>query len=162
MTDELVQRFKELREAGRHEEAIQEQLALAATATDVNERADLLGCAVTEYCILGRLGEARQITDELPAMETTDPETRLSIEFGDACLLLQEGKTAEGAAALASILQRHRELLERPWLQFLHEEIQWRRAVALVGLRRFREALPILREAVSFDLEDAEHMEGGL
>jgi tetratricopeptide (TPR) repeat protein len=157
MTSELLQHFVELRETGRHEEAIREYRALAAAAKDANERADLLAGAEIEYCILGRLAEARQIVDELLAMETSDPEIRLSIEFDDACLLLLEGRTADGAEAFASMLQRHRELLERPWLRFLYEEIQWRRAVALVELRRFGEALPILQEAVSFDLEDVEH-----
>ena len=109
-----------------------------------------------EYFILGRFEEARGLVEELPRMDVSDRGLRLNFEFFDACLLIQWGKREEGAAAFASMVQRYQEMLKDPELRYHYEDIQYRRALALAELSRCAEALPILKEAVSFSFEKAE------
>jgi tetratricopeptide (TPR) repeat protein len=53
------------------------------------------------------------------------------------------------------MLDRYREVLKDIEHRYLYEDIQYRRGLALFGLSRFNEALPSLREAVSFSYDHA-------
>ena len=52
------------------------------------------------------------------------------------------------------MLDRQAEAFKEPEYRYLYEDIQCRRASVLVALSRFKEALPILREAVSFSFDE--------
>lgn len=152
-----LQDFKhltELENSGRIEEAIRESQIRLAKATDPNEKASLLGGIHVSYCKLGRLAEARQTLDQLKQIEISDLEVRLNAEFCEPCLLIQEGKREEGVTAFATMLQRHSEAFKEDRFRYLYEDIQCRRALVLVGLSRFKEALPILKEAVYFSFDE--------
>jgi tetratricopeptide (TPR) repeat protein len=149
------ERLAELYSSGQYEDLIRESRILLAEATDANDAASILGGVVESYSILGRLEEARQTLGELQQLNITDLEIRLNTEFSAACLSVQEKKLEEGAAAFASMLQRHSEALKEQRFRYLYEDIQCRRALALVELEKFTEALPILRQAVSFSFDKA-------
>jgi len=104
---------------------------------------------------LGRLKEARRALDQMKGLEISDLEVRLNAEFCEPVLLIEEGKYEEGLAAFAAMLNRHSEAFKDPEYRYLYEDIQRRRAIALFGLSRYKEALPLLREAVSFSFDRA-------
>jgi len=145
----------ELTNSGRTEDAIRESGMLLAKATDANEKASLLTGALVLCSRLGRFGEARQTLDQIRQLEISDAEVRLNAEFCEPCLLMDEGKHEEAVLAFASMLQRNRDILGEALFRYLYEDIQSRRALALFGLSRFTEALPILQEAIGFSFEEA-------
>jgi tetratricopeptide (TPR) repeat protein len=149
------ERVNQLQKSGRVEEAIQECDRLLTRAVDDDERASLLNGELICYAILGRMGEARRVLGQMQQLHPSEVDIRLSPEFCGACLLLQEGKFEEGISALAAMLQRYGGALKEERFRYLYEDIQCRRALALVGISRFADALPILKEAVSFSFNQA-------
>jgi tetratricopeptide (TPR) repeat protein len=141
--------------AGRPEEAIRESQALLTQTNDPNEKASLLTGVHVFYCQLGRLKEARQALDQLKQLEISHLGIRLNAEFCEPTLLIQEGRYEEGLATFAAMLHRHSEAFKDAEHRYLYEDIQCRRALALFGLSRYKDALPILREAVSFSFNQA-------
>jgi tetratricopeptide (TPR) repeat protein len=144
----------ELRNPGHIDDAIRESEILLEQTSDPDERAGLLTGEHVCYCILGRLTEARRVLAEIQRLEISDAEVRLNAEFCEPCLLIAEGKVEEGVSAFSLMLQRNGELFREARFRYLYEDIQSRRAWALFGLSRCGEALPLLREVVSFSLED--------
>ena len=149
------ERIAELRNSGRIEDAIRESQILLAETTDAKEKASLLTGLQVFYCVLGRLVEARQTLVQLPHLEIPDLGIRLNVEFCEPTLLTLEGRYEEGISAFAAMLDRHCETLKEPQFRYLYEDIQCRRALALVSISRFKEALPILREDISFSFDEA-------
>jgi tetratricopeptide (TPR) repeat protein len=149
------ERIAELRTSGRLEDAIRESQVVLREATDSNEKASLLTGVLVFYCTLGRLKEARQALDQLKQLHISDLEVLLNAEFCEPTLLVQEGKSEEGVSVFAAMLQRYSNIFKEDRFRYLYEDIQCRRALALVGLSRFKEALPILGEAVSFSFDQA-------
>jgi tetratricopeptide (TPR) repeat protein len=150
-----LERIAELRNSGRLEEAIEESQILLAETTDANEKASLLTGIHVFYCALGRLVEARQTLVQLQQLEISDLGVRLNVEFCEPTLLIQEGRYEEGISAFAVMLDRHSQTLKEAQFRYLYEDIQCRRGLALFGLSRFREALPVLKEAISFSFDEA-------
>lgn len=140
----------ELGDTGRLEDAIQESHALLKQTNDPDEKASLLTGVHVFYCRLGRLKEARQTLDEMKKLGVSDLGIRLNAEFCEPAFLIHEGKYDEGLSAFAAMLNRHSKAFNDPEHRYLYEDIQCRRALTLFGLARYNEALPILREAVSF------------
>jgi tetratricopeptide (TPR) repeat protein len=151
------QRIAELQDSGQFEEVIRESKILVGETTDPNEQASLLFDGIVACQILNRLGEARQMLDKLKRLDISDVEGRLNAESCEPCILIQENKLKEGEALFAAMLQRNSEALMQPDLRYLYEDIQRRRAFASVELSRFNEALPILRDAISFSFEDPDY-----
>jgi tetratricopeptide (TPR) repeat protein len=149
--EELVQ----LEDSGRFEEAILESERLLEQAVDDDQRASLLKGQLTCYLRLGRSADARGVLGQMKQLHPSEMEIRLNAEFCEPCLLLQEGKFEEGISALAAMLQRYGGALKEERFRYLYEDIQCRRAFALVGISRFADALPILKEAVSFSFNQA-------
>jgi tetratricopeptide (TPR) repeat protein len=148
-----LQHLAELRD---FEGVVRESQILLGETTDPSEQASLLIDGIAACQHLNRLGEARQILAKLKRLDIPDVEGRLNAEFCEPCILIQENKLEEGVALLAAMLQRHSEALMQPNLRYLYEDVQRRRAFVFVELNRFSEALPILREAISFSFEAAE------
>jgi tetratricopeptide (TPR) repeat protein len=150
------QRIAELQDSGQFEEVIRESQAALRETTDPNEQASLLIDGINASEFVGQLREARQMLDKLKRLHIPDVESRLNAEFCEPVLLTWEEKLKEGVAAFAAMLQRHGELLRQPDFRYLYERIQSRRALALVELERFTEALPIAQEAVRFSFDNQE------
>lgn len=144
-----------LRNSGRIEDAIRESQIVLGETTDVNEKASILTGVHVFYCTLGRLQEARQTLDQLKQLEISHLGIRLNAEFCEPTFQIQEGRYEEGLSAFTAMLDRHSEAFNEPEHRYLYEDIQCRRALTLFGLSRSKEALPILREAVSFSFNQA-------
>jgi tetratricopeptide (TPR) repeat protein len=144
----------ELDKSGRIEEAIRESQILLAETSDVNEKASLLGGMHVSYRKLGRLKEARQTIEQMKQLEIEDLGIRLNSEFCESTLLVQEGRWEEGLSAFAAMLDWHSEAFKDSEYRYLYEDVQCRRASTLVLLSRFKEALPILKEALSFSFDE--------
>ncbi len=148
------ERLTELVSSGRIDDAIQESLVFLAKSTDPNEKASLLLGIVVDCMKLGRLEEARRMLGQLQELDISNLEGRLNAEFCEPCLLIMENQQEEGLSAFAAMLERNSEAFKEEPFRYLYEDIQCRRASALAGLSRFKEALPILREAISFSFDE--------
>lgn len=153
------QRLEALSNSGKIEEAILEARALMPKAETADERAALVGGILTDFAKLGRLREARLALAQLKRIPGTSPHMQRITEFHEAVQMLQEDRFQRGAAALGRILERHPEISRDEEYRWLYEEIQERRASALVRLKRYSEALPILVEAASSFSFDHSHVE---
>lgn len=146
-------RLMELDRTGQTEEVIREAQGLLSETTTADERASALINLCVSYAKLGRLAEARQALEQTKRLEISHLGIRLNAEFCEPTLLMQEGKYEDGLSGFAAMLNRNREALKDPEHRYLYEDIQCRRALTLVGLSRYKEALPILREAASFSFD---------
>jgi tetratricopeptide (TPR) repeat protein len=84
------------------------------------------------------------------SLPVKDKFVRMIVDFGDASMVTQMGKVEEGALKFKRILEENQDQLASPELRYLYEDIQERRAFALAGIDRHAEALPLLKEALSF------------
>src|SRR5205823_7722703 len=76
----------------------------------------------------------------------------LQRDFIDGSLYDQERKPQEAYLRLTSILSNYSERLSRPDVRFMYEDIQLRRGFDATSTGKFKEALSILKECLSFDL----------
>jgi tetratricopeptide (TPR) repeat protein len=155
MQPNAFDRLAELRASGQHEEVLRESQKLLAETSDPDMQASLLIDGIGACLNLGKLNEARRLLTQLQRLDVSDLEGRLNAAFCEPCLLVQESRLEEGAAAFAAILRKHRDTFARPQFRYLYEDIQCRRGLALAELGRYTEALQILKEAVSFSFDDA-------
>jgi len=146
-------RLFELRDTGRTEEAIHYAEELLAEASDPRDTGSLLTSVISFSLDLGRVAEARLVLQRLKGREIPDLEVRLNAEFYEPRLLIQEGRAEEGLTAFAAMLDRDGKFLREDRFRYLYEEIQCRRAWALIELSRFADALPIARESMSYAFE---------
>jgi len=150
--DAQFEHIAEVGDSGRPEDAIREAQALLGHASN-DEKAALLGGMHVNFCKLGRLGDAWETLEQLKQLQASDISFQLITTFYEATLLIQERKYEAGASAFAAALERHRDAFQEARFRYLYEDIQCRRAEALVFLSRCNEALPILREALSFTFD---------
>jgi tetratricopeptide (TPR) repeat protein len=145
-----------LRDAGRIEDAIELARSLANQTTDVNEKASLLLSQVTAHCLLGNLGAAGAVLSEIKRCAPDDVEVLLNVRFAEGCYLIQKGDVNDGLASFESTLQQFGQTLRSGQFRYLYEDIQRRRAFALVSQNRWSDALPLLSEATTFAFEGME------
>ena len=151
-----LENANELCEAGRTEEAALEFHAMAQETDDPDEKAATLANEHKCYCQLGQFDRANETMRIMRSLPVKDKFVRMIVDFGDASMVTQMGKLEEGALKFTRILEENQEQLGSPELRYLYEDIQERRAFALVGVDRHAEALPILKEAVSFTTDRAD------
>ena len=156
MDSERFEKAKKLEEDGRTEDALREYTAMALEAVDHDEKAALLANELKCLCRLGQLDKAEGALAQIRELPLRDPYVRLVVDFGEACLtaLIQQPEAA--ASKFKAILDSNRELLAGPEQRDLYEGIQERRAFELVRLEKYDEALPILKEALSFTGEESD------
>jgi tetratricopeptide (TPR) repeat protein len=142
--------------AGRNEGAAREFHAMAEEAEYPDEKAGLLINEHKCYVQIGKLDKANEIMRQIRALPVEDKSIRMIVDFGDACMTTQMGKLEEGVFRFEKILQSNQEELRNPENRYLYEDIQERRGFALTSLRRYTEALPILKEAVSFSTDKSD------
>jgi len=156
MYSEKLQYAIELRDTGHVPEAVEELRAIASQTDDLNEKIQAFGNLVVCYRLLGSLSDARaawQNARELASSTTeVQPDLDLYINFLDACLLNEEGKIEEASKKFTRLFHDYADAFKSPENRELYEDIQHRRANTLIELGRFREALPLLEEVITFDL----------
>lgn len=126
------------------------------STSDRNQRAYLSFSKASCYGILGRFKEARmQLKLALQETQTADSDGQITFDFMEAMLLQREGRYKEALGSFDAALQQHSKRLNQAELRFMYEDIQDRRGFLLVQLNRFQEAIPVLRECLSFASQDS-------
>jgi tetratricopeptide (TPR) repeat protein len=153
MNASVIQNAIELRDPTLAREALREIDLLLGSTPDPNERVYLLFSKSSCYGILGNFEEARKQLSLALEQEPEGPNTRLTVDLYEGLLCQQEGNYRGAHDRLSAALSKHTQRLNQPELRFMYEDIQKRRAFLSVTLRQFQNAIPLLREILSFDLE---------
>lgn len=82
-----------------------------------------------------------------------DIDTKLSFEFHQGLLYQHEGEYLKALRTFEMLLLHYGQSLTRSEVRFMYEDIQQRRAFLSVSLERFKDAIPLLGEILSFNLE---------
>jgi tetratricopeptide (TPR) repeat protein len=106
--------------------------------------------------VLGRFSDARKQLDLVLKYAPDDPNICLQRDFIGGSLYDQERKPEEAFVRLTSVLSSHSEQLSRTDMRFMYEDIQLRRGFDAASIGRFEDALPILKECLSFDLKSTD------
>jgi tetratricopeptide (TPR) repeat protein len=162
--EEKFMQICSLRDEGKLQEAAEGFEKLADDTADPLDRAGiLLNAASTNRALRSydlakqQLKEARVSippTSTLPFIE--DSQARplsllLGIETEEAYICWVEGKREEALAKLNRLVERHGEALRDPVFREGYHYMQLLRAYLLTDLGNWREALPILVDAESYD-----------
>lgn len=139
-------------DSGRSEEALKEFRAMSALSADRTDVALLLLGEVNCLAALGNLEEARRQLRQ--ATELGMPDLGPNIEFAEAGLCTSEGKHQDSLEKLNRLLINRADFLARTDNRYLYEEIQLRRALLLVHLQCFKDAIQLLHEALSFEVTE--------
>jgi tetratricopeptide (TPR) repeat protein len=148
----IIQHAIEGRDPALAKEALGQIDLLLGSTTDPNEKVYLLFSKSSCYGILGNFQEARTQLSLALQQQPEDPHTRLTFEFNGGLLYQQEGSYGKALERFSTVLSSHSERLKQSELRFIYEDIQQRRAFLSVTLCQFKEAVPLLREILSFDL----------
>jgi len=143
--------FIELRDSGRVQDALRELPDLLSTAADAQERASIMLNESACYQLIGRLEDASRC---LRAARKLTGRDDIYTNYVGADLLIDEGKYAEAAAALQRLRGDHAAELARPEERDLRDKVLVKLGILLAQLQRDREALPLLQQALSLQLDD--------
>lgn len=154
----------ELRDEGKLREAFDEFLGVAAGIDDPIDKAGVLLNAVTTLNVAGEYEEARRhlsaarllvpsLAESLVEGQYDDRLFKLqaSLDFEDAEIFSFEGRLEIALAKFDSILEKYGQRLQQLQFRETYEMVQSRRGFLRVDLGRWREALPVLEEAESFE-----------
>lgn len=154
MSEISLENLIKLQEAGQVDEALKLFAREVDTATDGKQKALALLGMITCHLMENRLRDAARTLDEVKRLGlAADDDVSLLLAHQTALLLIAEGKVRQGLRQFAFILQRYPRLSTDPSLRDLYEDIQQRRAFALVSSGQFHDALPILEECRSFSFD---------
>jgi len=149
MEQSPFQNTTKLRDSGCWDEAARQFHRLATQADNRDEKAALLINEHRCHCDAGRLDEAEGVLKQIRDLRPNDPVVRLIVDFGEACMI-QAGQPERGLEKFEEMLPRYADLLQNSH-RYLYENIQKRRGVTLVNLVKHADAIPILKEASSFE-----------
>ncbi len=152
MNESAIQRAIEAGDPDSAAEAIKEIDLRLRSSTDGKERANLLLNKAVFNGILRRFDESRKQLALALEQAPEDPDIHIQYDFIEGSLYDQEGKPSEAFVRLTAMLSNYSERLAHPAFRFMYEDLQLRRGLALARLESFGEAIPLLKEALSFDL----------
>ena len=97
---------------------------------------------------------------ELASQQTPndDPGFQLSLEFIASSMCDEEGRSGEALVRLTAVWSKHNEQLNVREFRSIYEDIQLRRAFDSVKVGEWRNAIPLLRECLSFDMKLGERI----
>lgn len=121
-------------------------------ASDSKQRAELLLQLAVQHGLAGRFDDARRSLEEANANAPDDGQIRIAREYIDGVLFHEQSNCDAAFRKLTAVLENFATELRNPELRFMYEDIQRRRAVELVQLLRFEEAVEVCDECLSFDL----------
>jgi tetratricopeptide (TPR) repeat protein len=154
--NDLVDRALESGDPALAEEAIREVDLQLTSVSETKDMASLLLAKALLNGFLHRYSDARRQLAQALEQAPTDPDVRFSHDVIDASLYDQEGKPEQAYIRLTAVLSRYSERLSRSDARSIYEDIQQRRAFDLFWLKRFEDAVPLLKECLSFDLKAIE------
>ena len=101
----------------------------------------------------GRFEDAERLAIEAKNLVPGNRQACAEIDLFRARSLLKAKKLDEGVRNLAAILTEYADWFRNPESREVYEMVQLQRAFSLVHLERNEKALPLLEEALSFQLE---------
>jgi tetratricopeptide (TPR) repeat protein len=152
------QRFEyalKLKQSGRLEEALREFHAVAESASDLKDKVIVLLNEVSCASILRRFDYARELLRQVANILPEDSQLEIELRLHEASILIDEGKYSDALQALDALLPDCMQLRNTEY-SYIYEGLQVRRGYMLVHLGRYKEAYEQLREAVTFDLQEAD------
>jgi tetratricopeptide (TPR) repeat protein len=132
---------------------------LIASAKDTELKAQLMLLQVQWLIKAGKLDDAKKLLDDAGNLLPATEQARQLHDFFEVDVLIAEERYEDALKKLDNLHQIHRAVGKRPNsahlldLDDLNEGIQLRRGVVLATLERYGEALPILEEVLSLDVE---------
>src|SRR6266700_2712394 len=154
MDESLVQRAVESGDPAIADEAFRQYDSEIQQSSNERQRAELfLGKAVL-YGVFLRFKESRRSLDLALAQSPSNPDIQLQADHIGASLYDQEGNHEKAFERLTAVMHKHhRRLTTQPDLRFAYEDIQVRRGLDAVWIGQFQEAVPLLKECLSFALK---------
>lgn len=151
----LIQRAVESRNPTLAMQALDDIAGLLDRTTDVHERRYLLFSRSSCYGVLGDFVNARDSLSAALPENPESPETKVTYDFMQGLIYLGEKNYKGAFEAFTSGLSKHDTVLKTPEFRFMYEDVQQRRAFLAVTLEQFETAIPLLKESLSFGLEES-------
>jgi len=148
--DDKFERALKLLEADEVEPALSIFHELAVSANDKDSKVSYTLGELTALVRLGSTAEARQLLQNSSALFKGTDEAEARAELIAIQINSVEDKWDAVLLGLERLLRRYAEILQDPQLRDVYEEAQLRRGMRLAYLEQFREALPVLEEALDF------------
>ena len=148
-----LEELQKLIEARRADEALPELSRLAESETDPTNKGVLLDSIAIGLRVLGRFSEARRQVREACAVLGPEHVAYPAAAFHEALLDMDERKWKPALKKLDVLLKKYGPVLHEGVRGGLFEEVQRNRGMALVELRRSREARPLLESVRSIEYE---------
>jgi len=101
----------------------------------------------------GRFEDAEKLLVEAKSLVAGNQQACAEVDLLRAISLLKMNEREKGVQSLKAILSDYADLFKNPDSREVYEMVQLERAFSLVHLERKEEALPLLEEALSFELE---------
>jgi tetratricopeptide (TPR) repeat protein len=153
MDESVIQHAMESKDPLAGEQALREyDVAIQQSSESLEKAKLLLGKAV--LCgVFSWFKQSRDALESARGLTRDNLDMRLELDFIDGTLYDQEAKPEEAYVSLTAVLSRYSRRLSVPDLRFMYEDIQLRRGFDAGSTGRFTEALPILKECLSFALK---------
>jgi tetratricopeptide (TPR) repeat protein len=103
----------------------------------------------------GRVEDAEKFIAEAKNLAAGNQQACAEVDLFRAISLLEANKREQGVQNLSAILAEYADWFKNPASRDVYEIVQLQRAFSLVHLERNEEALPLLEEASSFQLDRA-------
>jgi tetratricopeptide (TPR) repeat protein len=149
MDQDRFERAIALRNANCTLAALQEFSAMQEESTDANDRAALILNEARCYADIGRVVDAERTLARARDLAPDDVEARFNVDFLAACVAAQGGDYEQAVCQFQTLLEDYIGILQTQEYRDFYEDIQQRKAVCLIHLHRYGEALRILKEASS-------------
>lgn len=144
------ERAIQLRDRGYTNDAIVEFQQMAKETSDRNEKSSLMLNEARCYSTLGRIRDADGLLMEIRKLAPDDRVVCANVDFGVACVAAQAGQHERALGEYDGLLRKYVDLLTKPEYRDFYADVEQRRAMSLVTLGRYAEALPALQQASGF------------
>lgn len=156
MERDIIQDAIESGDPSAASEAINEIDIRVRQLTNGEEKAGPLLNKAVFLAILKRFEEARKTLVAALSQNPNDAETQLQFDYINGSLYHQEAKTAEAFIRLTAVLSKYTARWTDAQYKFIYEDIQQQRAFELFTLRRYKDAIPLFIECLSFQMKPAD------
>jgi tetratricopeptide (TPR) repeat protein len=154
MNLDSVERGRELYSLGRFREAIEHLQILLSQDVPPIQKAGYLVDQANCYSELRQFGDSLNCLAEAKKLASDDTLARAQIDFCTATVLLKDDMREQGLEALSRMLSEYADLFrDSTDARELYEQVQMQRGLSLMHLSKISDALPLLKEAVSFELD---------
>jgi tetratricopeptide (TPR) repeat protein len=129
---------------------------LGTRAKDAESKFDCTYGELLSLISLRKTDEARKLLQVARETFSEIEEAMARADMAEIELDSIEDRWDRVLPSLDRMIDRYGDMLRHPQLRDMYEQVQLRRGMRLAYLQRFKEALPLLEEAVSFDLPSAD------